>query len=114
MGTQILYDAGYAPRAMAEFFDKLAQEHKGSSMEQFFSNHPIPDNRIAKVNTEIQEARSCTAEPKGGFPRIPECQEDLARDARTEAETNPAKTLRAVPKMERLQFPRRRLCPRLE
>ena len=31
MGTQILYDAGYAPRAMAEFFDKLAQEHKGSS-----------------------------------------------------------------------------------
>jgi beta-barrel assembly-enhancing protease len=55
MGTQILYDSGYDPRAMAEFFDKLAKEHKGSSVEEFFSNHPIPENRIAKVNEEIKK-----------------------------------------------------------
>lgn len=55
MGTQILYDSGYAPRAMAEFFDKLAKEHKGSSIEQFFSNHPIPENRVTKVNEEIRK-----------------------------------------------------------
>jgi len=55
MGTQILYDLNYPPRAMAEFFDKLAKEHKGSSVEQFFSNHPIPENRIAKVNEEIRK-----------------------------------------------------------
>lgn len=54
MGTQILYDSGYAPQAMAEFFEKLAKEHKGSKAEQWFSNHPIPENRVAKVNEEIR------------------------------------------------------------
>ena len=64
MGTQILYDSGYAPRAMAEFFDKLSKEHKGSSIEQFFSNHPIPDNRITKVNAEIQKLGPPVANPR--------------------------------------------------
>src|SRR5262249_9196234 len=50
MGTQILYDSGYAPAAMAQFFDKLAKEHKGSKTEQLFSDHPIPENRVARVN----------------------------------------------------------------
>jgi Zn-dependent protease with chaperone function len=54
MGTQILYDNGYDPLAMVEFFDKLAKEHKGTKTEQFFSNHPIPENRIAKVSDEIK------------------------------------------------------------
>jgi predicted Zn-dependent protease len=64
MGTQILYDSGYDPRAMAEFFDKLAKEHKGSSVEQFFSNHPIPENRIAKVNAEIKKIGPEPTNPK--------------------------------------------------
>ena len=55
MGTQILYDSGYDPRAMAQFFDKLAKEHKGSAIEEFFSNHPIPENRVEKVNAEIRK-----------------------------------------------------------
>ena len=63
MGTQILYDAGYDPRAMAQFFDKLAKEHKGTKTEQFFSNHPIPENRITKVNDEIRKL--------GGLPQNP-------------------------------------------
>src|SRR6185503_19833559 len=54
MGTQILYDSGYTPQAMADFFDKLAKEHKGSKAEQWFSNHPIPENRVAKVKDEIK------------------------------------------------------------
>ncbi|PYS17932.1 MAG: hypothetical protein DMG11_34135, partial [Acidobacteria bacterium] len=53
MGTQILYDVGYDPAAMAQFFEKLAKEHKGSQTEQFFSNHPIPENRVTRVNQEI-------------------------------------------------------------
>jgi hypothetical protein len=68
MGTQILYDSGYAPRAMAEFFDKLAKEHKGSSIEQFFSNHPIPENRVAKVNTEIKKLGPESANPRVDTP----------------------------------------------
>jgi hypothetical protein len=63
MGTQILYDVGYDPRAMAQFFDKLAKEHKGTNTEQFFSNHPIPENRVIKVNDEIRKL--------GGLPPNP-------------------------------------------
>ena len=70
MGTQILYDSGYAPRAMAEFFDKLAKEHKGSTIEQWFSNHPIPENRVAKVNTEIKKLGPELANPKLTSPEF--------------------------------------------
>jgi beta-barrel assembly-enhancing protease len=70
MGTQILYDAGYDPRAMAQFFDKLAKEHKGSSVEQFFSNHPIPENRVAKVNAEIKKIGPEPTNPKTDSPEF--------------------------------------------
>ena len=70
MGTQILYDSGYAPRAMAEFFDKLAREHKGSSIEQWFSNHPIPENRVAKVNVEIKKLGPELPNPKLTSPEF--------------------------------------------
>jgi hypothetical protein len=64
VGTQTLYDLGYDPKAMAEFFDKLAIEHKGTKTEQFFSNHPIPENRILKVNTEIKKLGPVSANPR--------------------------------------------------
>jgi len=77
MGTQILYDAGYAPRAMAEFFDKLAKEHKGSGVEQFFSNHPIPENRIAKVNAEIKKIGPEPVNPKIDTPEFQSAKKTL-------------------------------------
>ena len=52
MGTQILYDSGYDPRAMAQFFEKIQAQDKGGSIE-FFSNHPNPGNRITRVNQEL-------------------------------------------------------------
>ena len=64
VGTQILYDLGYDPKAMAQFFDKLAKEHKGSQTEQFFSNHPIPENRIIKVNDEIRRIGALPPNPR--------------------------------------------------
>jgi Zn-dependent protease with chaperone function len=64
MGTQILFDSGYDPTAMAVFFDKLAQDHKGSKSEQFFSNHPIPENRVKKVNDEIQRIGTVPPNPR--------------------------------------------------
>jgi hypothetical protein len=68
MGTQILFDSGYDPKAMAQFFDKLAKEHKGSKTEQFFSNHPIPENRVAKVNEEIRKIGVVAANPVTDSP----------------------------------------------
>ncbi|MBI4459005.1 MAG: M48 family metalloprotease [Acidobacteria bacterium] len=54
LGTQILYDAGYDPRAMAQFFEKIQGEGGGRSIE-FFSNHPNPGNRIVRVNEELDK-----------------------------------------------------------
>jgi hypothetical protein len=52
MGVGILYDAGYDPHAMAQFFETLAQKYgKGSS--QFMSDHPNPGNRSEYVDKEV-------------------------------------------------------------
>ena len=68
MGTQILFDSGYDPRAMAQFFEILAKEHKGSNTEQFFSNHPIPENRVVKVNDEIRKIGTVPPNPRTDSP----------------------------------------------
>jgi len=52
MGTQVLYDSGFDPRAMAAFFEKL---NSAQAPPEFFSDHPSPDNRVARVHEEIQK-----------------------------------------------------------
>lgn len=52
MGTQVLYDSGFDPRAMAAFFEKL---NSAQAPPEFFSDHPNPDNRINRVDEEIQK-----------------------------------------------------------
>jgi beta-barrel assembly-enhancing protease len=54
-GTQVLYDAGYDPRAMSQFFEKLEAESKGKNPPQFLSDHPNPGNRVERVNEEIDK-----------------------------------------------------------
>ena len=54
-GTQVLYDSGYDPRAMAQFFEKLEVETKGKNPPEFFSDHPNPDHRVERVDEEIQK-----------------------------------------------------------
>jgi predicted Zn-dependent protease len=92
MGTQILYDSNYPPRAMAEFFEKLAKEHKGSGVEQFFSNHPIPENRIAKVNEEIRKIGPELTNPRADTPEFQRAKSALLRmpvpKAKPKAATN--------------------------
>jgi hypothetical protein len=60
LGTQILYDTGYDPRAMAQFFEKIQAESKTHPAE-FFSDHPNPDHRIERVDEEVRKL--------GGPPR---------------------------------------------
>lgn len=55
MGTQILYDSGYDPRAMAQFFEKIQAEEKGGRPPEFFSSHPNPENRTGRVDQEIDK-----------------------------------------------------------
>jgi Zn-dependent protease with chaperone function len=55
LGTQALYDTGYDPRAMAQFFEKLEGETRGKNPPQFLSDHPNPGNRVARVDEEIDK-----------------------------------------------------------
>jgi Zn-dependent protease with chaperone function len=54
-GTQVLYDCGYDPRAMAQFFEKLEAEAKRKNPPEFFSDHPSPDHRVERVDQEIEK-----------------------------------------------------------
>jgi Zn-dependent protease with chaperone function len=52
VGTYILYQAGYDPRAMGQFFQIIQQKYPQRTL-QFFSDHPNPENRIKAVDAEI-------------------------------------------------------------
>jgi hypothetical protein len=54
VGTYVLYHAGYDPHAMAQFFQIIEKKYP-SRTAQFFSDHPIPANRIQAVNAEIPQ-----------------------------------------------------------
>lgn len=52
LGAQIMYDAGYDPRAMAQFFEVI-QKESGSRAVEFLSSHPNPGNRQRDVSQLI-------------------------------------------------------------
>lgn len=52
VGAIIMYKAGYNPKAMADFFQKLASE--GGGGPQFLSDHPNPGNREQTIDNEIR------------------------------------------------------------
>jgi Zn-dependent protease with chaperone function len=54
VGTYILYQAGYDPHAMVQFFQIIAKKYPQRTL-QFFSDHPNPENRIKDVDAEIAQ-----------------------------------------------------------
>jgi Zn-dependent protease with chaperone function len=65
LGTDIMYDTGYDPKQMAEFFRKL--ETRGGEGVQFLSDHPNPGNRVQSVENEV-----ATLPPKTFIEDTPE------------------------------------------
>lgn len=58
-GAQILYDAGYDPKSMADFFAVLERE-TGRGGSEFFASHPNPGNRqkdVAQLIPSLGPAR---------------------------------------------------------
>ena len=53
LGVQIMAEAGYDPRSMADVMETLAAANPGG-MPEFFSTHPNPDNRIQRIEEAIQ------------------------------------------------------------
>ena len=54
VGAYVLYQAGYDPHALAQFFEIIQQKYPTETL-QFFSDHPNPGNRIMAVDAEIPE-----------------------------------------------------------
>lgn len=70
MGTQVLYDSGYDPRAMAQFFEKLEAESKGKNPPEFFSDHPSPEHRVERVDEEIDKLGGVPPNPRRDSPEF--------------------------------------------
>jgi hypothetical protein len=56
LGAQMMARAGYDPLEMATFFDLLRQQarHDPGRLEQFFSSHPAPADRAARIRHEAE------------------------------------------------------------
>ena len=54
LGSQTMYDTGYNPFSMVEFFTKLEKEG-GPGGPQFLSDHPNPGNRVELVRQAISK-----------------------------------------------------------
>lgn len=52
VGAIIMYRAGYDPRALARFFERL-ESQAGSNGPQFLSDHPNPGNRQEAILNEV-------------------------------------------------------------
>jgi predicted Zn-dependent protease len=57
LGVRFMLEADYDPNAMIEVMEVLAAASDGQGPPEFFSTHPNPDNRIARIKQAIEELR---------------------------------------------------------
>ncbi len=55
LGVQFMADAGYDPRAMIRVMEILGAASEGNRPPEFFSTHPNPENRIARIQEAINQ-----------------------------------------------------------
>lgn len=67
LGVQFMSEAGYDPRAMVRVMEILEAAGDGQSQPEFFSTHPNPDNRIARI-LEAIDAQFPNGVPDGLTP----------------------------------------------
>jgi beta-barrel assembly-enhancing protease len=53
LGIRVMAEAGYDPRAMIRVMEVLAKASGGSRQPEFFSTHPAPENRAARIKEAI-------------------------------------------------------------
>ena len=54
LGVQMMSQSGYDPRGMTALLQILSQSDEGGRPPEFFSTHPNPENRIARVEEMIR------------------------------------------------------------
>jgi Zn-dependent protease with chaperone function len=69
LGAEIMAKAGYDPVAMATFFEllKTEQGRNPSKLERFFSSHPSPADREARIRQYASTVGSGRTQVVGGF-----------------------------------------------
>jgi predicted Zn-dependent protease len=55
LGVQFMAEAGYDPRALIQVMEILASATEGARPPEFFSTHPNPENRVARIQQAIEE-----------------------------------------------------------
>ena len=55
LGIRIVAEGGYDPRALIRVMEVLAKASGGSRQPEFFSTHPAPENRAARIKAEIEK-----------------------------------------------------------
>jgi beta-barrel assembly-enhancing protease len=59
LGVCFLDDTGYDPNEMIRVMEVLASASTGNRPPEFFSTHPNPENRIARIQEAIQNINTC-------------------------------------------------------
>jgi hypothetical protein len=69
VGAQTMAKAGYNPQDMVDFFELLRAEQtrNPSRVEQFFSTHPQPEDRAARIRSEMTMLTIRPTTPVGGL-----------------------------------------------
>lgn len=75
LGAQIMANAGYDPRDLANMFQTISQQG-GSRAPEWLSSHPNPGNRFQKINEEAARLR-VSRDPVKVTPEFARVQERL-------------------------------------
>jgi Zn-dependent protease with chaperone function len=69
VGAQTMARAGYDPQDMVDFFEMLraTQARDPGKVEQFFSSHPAPKDRAARIRNEMKFLTVRITPPVGGL-----------------------------------------------
>jgi beta-barrel assembly-enhancing protease len=59
LGVCFMNDTGYDPNEMVNVMQILEAASQGNAPPEFFSTHPSPQNRIARIQEAIQNIASC-------------------------------------------------------
>lgn len=83
LGAQIMANAGYDPRDLANMFKTIERESGGSRNPEWLSSHPNPGNRYENINREAQLLR--VENPIGNTERFISIQNKLKRMPRAQS-----------------------------
>lgn len=100
LGAQILANAGYDPRDLANMFKTIEEQGGGGRAPEFLSSHPNPENRYENINREAELLRVSERPIRNtreferiqsrlaGMPKAPS-MEEIERDAKNNPQGNP-------------------------